>query len=402
MASYRCKIPKLCKGDFASILIGLNLILIVIVNPSIINPGPTKPISVYYQNVRGFVPFSELNKQCMDLNCDKLYSFQSHIYQNQYDIVILNETWLSKEHKDAELFPRETYKVYRLDRSKRNHPPDPIDPKKFRSKGGGIIIAVKSNTEIETKVIEKRCKAEIISVEFKNKKLCFCITTCYRVGTLGVPNYKEIDKYLRTISAIRKYKAHFIIGDLNLSSVDWDNLISTNNTENMFLDLFSDLGLSQQITEPTHKHGRILDLLLTNVPGYVKDITVNSTNDPCYSDHFSITFKLETQVKNKYTKREIYNYKKANWDALNSELNETNWNSLLYGLHPETAWNCFKNISFGIIDKYIPKVTIKNNDQPPWFDHNAFKLCKKKESLHRKYKATKLKQDYNAYSKCRK
>ena len=38
----------------------LNLILIVITHPCIINPGPSKDLTVLYQNVRGFVPFTAL------------------------------------------------------------------------------------------------------------------------------------------------------------------------------------------------------------------------------------------------------------------------------------------------------------------------------------------------------
>ena len=186
----------------------LNLILIVLSNPSIINPGPPKDISVIYQNVRGFVPFSCLGDSIMSLSTDKIIEFQSYIYNEKPDVVILNETWLSKEHLDNEMFPNDTYTVFRLDRSKRTHPPDPLDPKKFKARGGGVLIAVKANIEVETMKINSKSKAEILSVSLKNSSTNICITTCYRVGTLGEQNLNEIKKHLKNIASIKKYKAH--------------------------------------------------------------------------------------------------------------------------------------------------------------------------------------------------
>ena len=70
------------------------------------------------------------------LNTDKLFEFQSYICENKPDIVILNETWLSKNINDSEIFPNQIYKVFRLDRSRKTHPMDPNDPEKFKKNGG--------------------------------------------------------------------------------------------------------------------------------------------------------------------------------------------------------------------------------------------------------------------------
>ena len=52
--------------------------------------------------------------------------------------------------------------------------------------------------------------------------------------------------------------------------------------------------------------------------------------------------------------------------------------------------------------KHIPTMTIKNKAQPPWFDSEAFQLCRKKERLRSKFKISGSASDYSAYSKCRK
>ncbi len=112
--------------------------LIVICNPSMLNPGPSpgNAITVMYQNVRGLVPFSGLGKKVMPLNFDKLIELQSTVYNEKPGVVILNETWLSKEHLNQEIFPNDSYNVFRLDRTRRTHPPDP----KNSGKRAGVFL----------------------------------------------------------------------------------------------------------------------------------------------------------------------------------------------------------------------------------------------------------------------
>ena len=48
-----------------------------------------------------------------------------------------------------------------------------------------------------------------------------------------------------TLLTTKKYKHTYIIGDLNLESVNWENNSSSDNTQSLFLDLFNNLGLTQ-------------------------------------------------------------------------------------------------------------------------------------------------------------
>ena len=91
-----------------------------------------------------------------------------------------------------------------------------------------------------------------LTMPSKNK---ICISTCYRVGTLGTSNHIEIQQHLNFISSNRKIKSHFFVGDLNLDRVKWDNLISTSSIQNLFLSTFNDLGWTQLISRSTHTRG---------------------------------------------------------------------------------------------------------------------------------------------------
>ena len=382
-------------------IVSLNLILIIICYPGILNPGPV--ITGLYQNVRGFVPFRGLHETVMPLSATKLQDFQSYVYDKEPGLVVLNETWLSSDHSDNEILSEQFYKVFRLDRSDKTHPFDPINPRKYRKRGGGVMIAVKTNLDIECKQVGKRVKAEILSVELKCGNDIFCVTTCYRVGTLQDENFLEVEKHLRSISRVKKYKKHYFLGDLNLRNVSWPDGTTSSAIEQKFVDLFDELGMQQVVEVSTHEQGNILDLLFVSNASFIKNVNVLSKNDVCSSDHFGIAFELTSRAKSKVSKRKIFDFKRANWEDLNRDLNSQDWDCYINSsCNPNEGWRYFKNVLNSLMEKHIPTITIKDQGRPPWFDSETLNLCKKKERLHKKYKASRTPADYTRFSECRK
>ena len=80
--------------------------------------------------------------------------------------------------------------------------------------------------------------------------------------------------------------------------------------------------------------------------------------------------------------RKIYNFKRANWDALNYDLCHMNWNAILDCTEPELSWSRFKSILFQNVDKHIPTITITSEFQPPWFDSEVYDACRAKNRAH--------------------
>ena len=106
------------------------MILIVLITPSIVNPGPTpsnRPLKIFYNNVQGFINTRDLNSNTPDLNMTKIYEFHGYLLTHKPDIIILNETWLNKSILDTEDLPERHYKVLRTDRSGKTHPWDPCN-----------------------------------------------------------------------------------------------------------------------------------------------------------------------------------------------------------------------------------------------------------------------------------
>ena len=380
----------------------MNFLLITIINPSLLNPGPEN-MNVYYQNVQGFIPLNDLGSDNPSLNFSKLLEFQNYASNIKPSVIALNETWLKPSIRDNEILNDSLYKIFRVDRSPASHPSDPTNQNLYKRNGGGVLIAVRVDLDVSSKIVKLKCSAEILTLKITVDKKVFYFCTCYRVGTLGLPNHAEIDQYLKSLYSLdKKFVKVFFIGDLNLHNTNWSTFDSSCQVEQHFLNTFSNLGMSQLITVPTHDRGNILDVLFTNSEQSIINLNVLDKNSIVKSDHFPIMFGINMNVrKKKPVKRKIFNFKRANWENLNKDLYEIDWNNLLLNKHPEVAWNIFKSRLNSLSLKHIPLITIRSEFQPPWFDSECHNLCREKERWHSKFKRTNNKEHYFKFSKCR-
>ena len=383
----------------------LNILLVVISNMSLLNPGPSCPnLSVFYQNVQGLVNPRTLDHAHPSLNITKVLELQSYIDKHKFDLIILNETWLKSSIHDAEIIPFPHYNIFRLDRNLKTHPPDINNPNKFKRNGGGVLIAVNSELGLNPTIVKSPCNAELLSVKLSlpnNKQ--FCISTCYRVGTLGDYNFSQISNRLHYIVNSKKINGHLLIGDLNLESVDWPSYRSSVSLHKKFLDLFADIGHSQLIANTTHYLGKILDLCITSAPHMLTNLRVLEFNEAVKSDHFGIVFDLKYKYRKlKTPPYTIFNFSKANWDALNYELSRVPWDTVLKFCDIHTAWPKFKAIFNSLCVKHIPKIKVKSKMTPPWFDSDVHKLCLKKERFRKLFRSTGNEMYNTKFKNCRK
>ena len=344
-----------CIKIYAKYVTIINLILIVLVTPSIINPGPiinreNSPTSlkVAYCNMQGIIMMSTIRGKQPIFQTNKLLDFQNYLHMYKPDIVVINESWLNEFIHTNEVISENYYKCYRQDRSQE-------DMAKYnKHDGGGVFILVKQGINIETKLVSINCDIPILSIEVKFRDSSkICLSTFYRYGYSSHDTFNSAESYYRAL--YRKYKAIYIIGDMNLSTVDnWEEPQSTSSLENSYIDLFNDLGLKCLINQPTHGSGNILDLLLTNQPARIRDIVIEP-DMVCPSDHMSISFNIQKNVsRNKIRKRKIYKYKDANWNGLSNNLRLHRWDLLFEHLSIQDAWNIFKSKLDISMRKFIP------------------------------------------------
>ena len=122
------------------------------------------------------IPFSQLKCDNPSFDNTKIFELHHFIHCQQPDILLINESWLKKSIIDSEVIP-ESYKVFRLDRTAETHPPDPLNPRRFRRYGGGVLIAIRRDIDIVSCKLEYKCPAELLGVTLKfrdGSKLILC------------------------------------------------------------------------------------------------------------------------------------------------------------------------------------------------------------------------------------
>ena len=217
--------------------------MIAIINCSLNNPGPdtangdnsnsnyvvSDRLSIYYQNVQGLIPFTELSKTHPNSDNAKICELHGYVYDKKPDIIIVNETWLKSTILNGGILPADKYKIFRWDRTEFSHPPDPENPSKLKKNGGGVLIAVSCSLQLSYSRVNLICKAELLAIEMiMNDTSKLVITTCYRVGTLGIQNCNEIYNALAKLLRKKRVKRLFLIDDFNLRNVNWETNSSSN------------------------------------------------------------------------------------------------------------------------------------------------------------------------------
>ena len=109
---------------------------------------------------------------------------------------------------------------------------------------------------------------------------------------MGAENFSAVENYITKIRRRRKVTGIVIVGDMNFPNVNWTDFVTTDPTEQLFLNMFGNISLEQLIDTPTHIKSNILDYLMTDIAHLVKNLSVDSNNLICGCDHYPIKFNL--------------------------------------------------------------------------------------------------------------
>lgn len=133
--------------------------------------------------------------------------------------------------------------------------------------------------------------------------MSFTLTGSYTADFIIVyrppPSAKHRIKTSEFISEMQAFLAHFtskscnfyVFGDFNLHI----QLGNTDADASHFSNVLSSLGLVQHVTQPTHRSGNTLDLVITKDTD--SHLQVLSVTDDCVSDHFTVCCKLALNCK---------------------------------------------------------------------------------------------------------
>ena len=147
-----------------------------------------------------------------------------------------------------------------------------------------------------------------------------------------------------------------------------------------------------------------MDLVLTTSCVVVNSLTVHPLSVFSYTDHFAISFDLLSNVLPavKSTKPcYVFDFCKAEYEGITSFMLDFDFSVILKTSDIEYMWFIIKSSLYEAMSLFVPKIQVKHNHGPKWFNSDIRHHLKSLRTLRRKSKThptTQRNQLYGEYS----
>ena len=271
------------------------------------------------------------------------------------ELACVCETWFdSKSGKFSKTIKDAGYEIHHAFREKK--------------RGGGAAMIYKRHLDLKEagasssqySSFEYACA--ILTLQCKRRLLLVCIYRKQEV-TFSV-FHDELSMLIEKV--MFKGDAAMFVGDFNV----WVDM-EDNTSANQLITLMNAYGLNQQVQDPTHREGHILDQIYLNefqlsVKHKVIPETLGIT-----TDHFPLLIEIPPGNKQQKTKTIYYrNLKKVNIEAFKNDLEESYKAIDITGdQNFKTLSSQYHNLSLAVVDEHSPILKKKvTSDQPIWID----------------------------------
>ena len=227
---------------------------------------------------------------------NKLENLHTMLLSCAYDIICVSETWLNARIPDSLLLVNSSYVVYRCDRL---------------STGGGVAIFVRSVLKCAA-IVVLPSPFETIGVDiFVTPKLVISVYCVYISPALSNDHLSSCGLTSLLSRGARSSNPHFFLGDFNQPQVNWNIPCALSSCASPLVDAIIVNGLTQLVTDATHLHGNVLDLVNVSNTDYVRSCVVGPPfSSKC--DHLSLTLTCDIPVFSPATKPRFLDFANAN------------------------------------------------------------------------------------------
>lgn len=336
-------------------------------------------LKLYYQNTRGLKT--------------KTLEFYGQITSCDYDMVILTETWLNDSISSNELFD-DRYVVYRRDRGDTSY--------SHKKDGGGVLIAI--NKKIKSKRVSHwESQLEDLWVIVDLPVSCDVHQIAFCAVYLPPPvNRSRLEYFIDGCNKVfDKSLRCCILGDFNLSNINWSFLGDTTNVYSVpslcqpLVDFININGLHQHNTV-VNDSNKVLDLVLSDL----SSCNVNESHNSMSSiDRFhpplDIDITLINDPKLPFNKNSSRrNFHRADYGNIFQQLRKYDWESIFNNISDVDGMvTIFYQKIRSIIEEFVPIVSNRKNQYPPWYDIKIIRALKEKLNTRRRFKKYKNPRD---------
>lgn len=352
----------LCGCLFTFILI-LSLLIILSGNVET-NPGPPKSLTL---NI-GHINARSLNVE------DKFEEIVSLVLEQKLDIFAVSETWLNH------LIPSESLHIpgfspmFRLDRSDGR-------------RAGGVALFTSSSIVAKRRIDLERNGIELLWVEMQINRHFFVCGVCYRPPNSNCSdNIILLDHLQFCLDQIYSKPNTFVLllGDFN-AHYDIDNPADGSDFGLLLYRWMGCNSLFQiinEVTRVTARRASILDLIITNSPGYFVDSGTISPPSNC--DHSLIFARMNISLaKSKCYKRLIWDLSNVDESRLLSALMNVHWDDVFVDVDDvDTLYNRWLDCFRLVLQTYVPNRTVVIRPQDkPWINSEVRRAIRKRNRL---------------------
>ena len=314
-----------------------------------------------------FVPLKFISHNARDLR-SKYINLHNLILEENPDVVAITETFLDTDISSAEFAP-EGYQCFRKDRDISHYKPGTYVDKNR----GGVLLLVRSELN-PTLHRASEVEAELIWVNITlHARAEWLVGVCYRPE---VDQEFMIEKIKRSIDAIDNQNV-ILLGDFNFRNINWQSNECSSSLEQGFIDCIDDNLLSQIVDQPT-RGANILDLAFVGDASAVHSYEIV---DPLgNSDHMGVFVNMKCVIPRvARAQRKVYLYSQGDYDKMNENIKNTNWDDLLNDKDINVNWRVFKQEYNDNVDEFVPVKMVKPGQRLgfPWVRYKSVSKAKK-------------------------
>jgi Endonuclease-reverse transcriptase len=296
------------------------------------------------------------NSQSIIGKIDELSSVASDL---RPDVILITESWCNNLITDAFLtIPgNELLQDLRRDRSDT-----------ARGRGGGLLVYAKTGLcVLSFDVVDslfQYCKFKIEDVTFY---------LVYRSPSSSQDSITELTDLVRNAD-----KNCIFVGDFNLPEIDWSNGRAQGRAKEL-LEAAENRLMEQMVTFSTHVRVNTLDLVITDMPERVAEVTEEGRLGT--SDHVIIQMNIVIRSSMQPESRGLPDWHRADWAGMRRDFERDRWPARLRGMSAAQAWTALKERVHELVSKHVPERRRRNHNRPPWLSREILRTIRKKKRL---------------------
>jgi hypothetical protein len=207
---------------------------------------------------------------------------------------------------------------------------------------------------------------------------------------------EALSKLTELIKSVKRDSV--MVGDFNLPGINWETGVANNNLVN-FMEAVEEAMLDQLVTFPTQVRGNILDLVLTNIPERVSEVSAGGRLGQIDHEIINVVLTLGGRGGGSEVVKEVRNWRRADWGRMRSDLKRLNWRTAFHGKTVDQMWTTVKGAVLTAVSKHVPMRKVKAGGRAIWMRSEIMVALRKKKRLWQLAKQGGSMEDYKAAEK---